>query len=63
MHIAEHFPPPKSFSLESMRERSENIHLKINEQLLGTFQGTQEERTVKVNDGTGRFGFEFRSEG
>ena len=62
MHIAEHFPPPKSFSLALMRERSENIHVKINEQLLGTFQGTQEERTVKVNDGTGRIDFEFGAE-
>ena len=61
MHIAEHFPPPKSFSLELMRERSENIHVKINEQLLGTFQGTQEERTVKVSDGTGRIDFEFNA--
>jgi hypothetical protein len=52
--MAEHFPMVKAFTLEAMRARSENTHAKINENLIGTFQGIEEERTVKVDDETGR---------
>jgi hypothetical protein len=36
-----------------MRERSENIHGKINEKLVGTFKGIEEERFIKVDANTG----------
>lgn len=36
-----------------MRERSETVHAKINEKLIGTFKGTQEERNIKVDENTG----------
>lgn len=37
-----------------MRERSENVHAKINEKHLGTFKGTEEERNIKIDETTGR---------
>lgn len=37
-----------------MRERSENVHEKVNEKLIGTFKGTEQEKFVKVNDETGK---------
>ena len=36
-----------------MRERSERINAKVNEKLIGTFQGTAEERQVKIDATTG----------
>ena len=51
--IVEKFPPIVPYSLEAMRIRGENVHRTINEQLIGTFKGTEQEKTVKVDDGTG----------
>ena len=53
--ISQHFPPPKGFDLKAMRERSENVHAKINEKFIGQFKGTEEERKVKVDETTGKF--------
>jgi hypothetical protein len=36
-----------------MRERSENVHEKINEKFISTFKGTQEERQIKIDENTG----------
>jgi hypothetical protein len=36
-----------------MRERSENGHGKMNEKLVGTFKGIEEERYIKVDASTG----------
>ncbi|CAF1675558.1 unnamed protein product, partial [Adineta ricciae] len=35
-----------------MRERSTSVHAKINEKLIGTFKGTEEERLVKISNDT-----------
>ncbi|CAF1140665.1 unnamed protein product [Rotaria magnacalcarata] len=50
--ITENFPAPKNLTLEVMRQRSENVHAKINEKLIGTFKGTEEERKIKVDEDT-----------
>jgi hypothetical protein len=31
LFIYENFPAPKNFTLEAMRERSESVHVKVNE--------------------------------
>ena len=54
LFISENFPAPKNLTLQAMRERSENVHVKINEKLIGTFKGTEEERKVKVDENTGK---------
>lgn len=36
-----------------MRERSENVHEKVNEKFIGQFKGTEEERQVKIDEITG----------
>jgi hypothetical protein len=51
--IFENFPQVKTFDAKPMRQRNENMHAKINENLIGTFQGTEEERKIKVDDNTG----------
>ncbi len=51
--VTQNFPPPKSFDLKAMRERSENVSAKINEKLIGTFKGTEEEKLIKVDENTG----------
>ncbi len=54
MFIVQNFPPPKVFGLETMRQRSENVHAKGNEKLIGTFKGTEEERKIKIDETTGK---------
>jgi acetyl esterase/lipase len=51
--VSENFPQVKSFDANLMRQRNENMHAKINEKLIGTFKGTEEERKIKVDDTTG----------
>lgn len=51
--ISQEFPAPPAFTLEAMRERSENVHAKVNQRFLGNFTGSEEERTVKVDENTG----------
>ena len=36
-----------------MRQRSNNVHAKVNEALIGTFKGIEQEKAVKINDQTG----------
>jgi len=50
--VLQNFPPAKSFELQAMRQRSENLYQKANEKLIGTFKGTEEERKVKVDENT-----------
>ncbi|UJR31672.1 hypothetical protein I4U23_019153 [Adineta vaga] len=52
LFIAQNFPAPKNFTVQAMRERSENVHSKINEKLIGTFKGIEEERQIKIDDNT-----------
>lgn len=59
--VIQNFEVPKGFDLQAMRERSENIHAKGNEKLIGTFKGTEEERTLKIDDTTGRKHFQINS--
>ena len=40
-----------------MRQRSENIHGKINEKFLAAFKGTEEDRKVKIDENTGKVSF------
>lgn len=47
-------PPPTSFAIPYIRERSEILHRKINESLIGNFQGKHEEKKVRISDNTGR---------
>jgi hypothetical protein len=53
LFILQNFPAPKHFTLQAMRERSENVHEKINEKFISTFKGTQEERQIKIDENTG----------
>lgn len=46
------FPPPNDFTIDSVRQRSELLHEKINEKLIGTFKGHQEERQILLTDTT-----------
>ncbi|CAF3666742.1 unnamed protein product, partial [Adineta steineri] len=39
---------PRSSAVEKMRERSEELHLKINQELIGTFTGVEEEKIVSI---------------
>ncbi|CAF3276575.1 unnamed protein product, partial [Rotaria sp. Silwood2] len=48
--ILENFPAPKTFTLGGMRERSENVHEKVNEKFIGTFKGIEEERKIKIDE-------------
>ncbi|CAF3657157.1 unnamed protein product [Adineta steineri] len=41
---------PRSSAVEKMRERSEELHLKINQELIGTFTGVEEEKIVKIDN-------------
>ena len=47
-------PPPTDISVKSMRERAEVLHNKVNEKLIGTFKGKEEEKKVTINGNTGR---------
>ncbi len=53
LFVSQNFPAPKGFDLKAMRERSENVSAKINEKLIGTFQGTEEEKLIKMDENTG----------
>ena len=53
--ILEKFPPSSAFSLASMRTRGEGMHGTVNEKLIGTFKGVEQEQTVKIDDQTGIF--------
>jgi hypothetical protein len=44
-----------------MREQNENMHAKINEKLIGTFQGTEEERKIKIDEITGNISISNKS--
>jgi hypothetical protein len=57
LFISQNFPVPKGLGLEAMRQRSEDVHAKINEKFLGTFKGTEEERKLKVDETTGKIQF------
>jgi len=47
------FPLPVSDTIEAIRNRSETMHIKVNEKLTGTFDGIEEERKVSItNAGT-----------
>ncbi|CAF3664314.1 unnamed protein product [Rotaria sordida] len=48
--ISQNFPAPKNLTLQAMRERSENVHAKVNEKLIGTFKGIEEERKIKIDE-------------
>ncbi|CAF3725595.1 unnamed protein product [Adineta steineri] len=52
LFISQNFPVPKPFTLQAMRERSENVNRKANEKLIGTFNGIEEERQIKIDDDT-----------
>jgi acetyl esterase/lipase len=49
------FPPPTGIDIESMRERAEALHKKINEKLIGTFQGQEIEKKVEIKGKPGGF--------
>lgn len=51
--ILANFPAPKGLDLKAMRQRSEDVHGKINEKLLGQFQGVEEERQIRIDETTG----------
>ena len=53
MFVMKNFQVPPGLDLQVMRARSENIHAKVNESLIGTFNGTEEERQVKIHETTG----------
>ena len=42
-----------------MRERTEALHKKINEKLIGTFKGQEIEKKVKITGNTGRSQIRF----
>ncbi|CAF2440571.1 unnamed protein product [Rotaria sp. Silwood2] len=49
-YLAQNTPPQAQLiEVEAMRQYMEDIHLKINEKLHGTFKGTIEDKTVKTN--------------
>jgi len=48
------YPPPTDVTVKAMRERSESLHEKINEKLIGIFKGKLEEKIVQISDKTGR---------
>lgn len=48
------FPPPSDITIKAIRERSEALHKKVNENLIGTFKGKEEEKTIRINSTTGR---------
>jgi hypothetical protein len=52
--ISHGFPHPTSFTIEGIRKRAEALHEKVNEKLIGTFKGKEEEKKVKINENTGR---------
>lgn len=52
--ISQSFPMPKELDVEVMRQRCEDIHSTANGKLLGTFQGTEEERNIKVDEDAGK---------
>jgi hypothetical protein len=53
LFVLENFRLPKDLDLKVMREQTESMHEKINEKLIGTFQGKEEERKIKVDKTTG----------
>jgi len=61
LFVFKNFEVPKGFDIKAMRERSENISAKINEKLIGTFQGTEEERKIKVDETTGNISISNKS--
>jgi len=52
LFVSQNFPAPKEFEVQVMRQRSENVHAKVNEKFLGTFKGTEEERKIKIDETT-----------
>ncbi|CAF4060227.1 unnamed protein product, partial [Rotaria sp. Silwood1] len=52
MFISENFPAPANLTLQTMRERSANVHVKVNEKLIGTFKGIEEEQKIKIDENT-----------
>lgn len=44
-------PPPteKKFDVHANRDIAETVHAKINQKLIGTFKGTEEEKLIKAN--------------
>ena len=51
--ISANFPAPKGLNLSAMRQRSEDVHAKVNEKLIGQFQGVKEERQIRIDETTG----------
>jgi hypothetical protein len=50
--MAEHFPPSPDLKLDAMRLRGEAAHAKVNEKLIGTFTGIEQEKHVRIDDQT-----------
>ncbi len=47
------FPPPTDVTIKAMRERAEALQKKINEKLIGSFKGKEEEKNVRIDGNTG----------
>ncbi|CAF4021441.1 unnamed protein product, partial [Adineta steineri] len=41
---------PSGFAIEKIRERTDGRHAKINQELIGTFTGVEEEKIVKIDN-------------
>ncbi|CAF1112729.1 unnamed protein product [Adineta steineri] len=41
---------PRSFTFEKIRKGAEERHLKVNQELIGTFTGVEEEKIVKIDN-------------
>ncbi len=61
LYVLQNFQLPKDLELKLMREQSENMHAKINEKLIGTFHGREQERKIKIDDTTGNISISNKS--
>lgn len=52
LFVSTNYPPPKGLSLKGMRQRSEDIHAKVNEKFIGQFKGTEEEKRLQIDETT-----------
>jgi hypothetical protein len=48
------FPQPTDLTIEAIRKRTQALHEKVNEKLIGTFKGKEEEKKVKIYGNTGK---------
>jgi hypothetical protein len=51
--MAENYKPLPNPEISVVRARSEGAHQALNQKLIGTFKGTEQERHVKLDDQTG----------